>query len=503
MTAPEASLYEEVLRALGGRPPQPRPPRPSASVVPWRRVGGEHGELQVFWVRRSPSLPFMGGWHAFPGGGLDRRDAEIAVRGVPRGFEDEQHRVPQPAGEPRDLPADSVPGLVACALRELGEETGLDLADAGRLVFAGRWLTPPLGPLRFDNRFFLLEWPPTEPLQPRVEDAPGSELVEGEWIRPADALTRWRHGGVLAAPPILHFLRVLAEDGPERGLGRLLDSREANWGPMRLIEFRPGIVLLPQSTPTLPPASTTNAYLLGSGEAVLVDPGSPFPEEIAHLEAALAAASERAGRRPIAIWLTHHHPDHVGGVEALRRSLGVPVYAHAETAARLQARGIALDGELTDGDEWVLAGEPPMTLRAVWTPGHARGHLVFFEPTERTLVAGDLVSSVSTIVIDPPEGNMEDYLGSLAKARALEPRLLLPAHGPAVLDGRSKLEAFIAHRLAREEKVLAAWRSGLRQPEEMIDGVYEEDPGAARPLAARQIRAHLERLAENGRLEAL
>jgi glyoxylase-like metal-dependent hydrolase (beta-lactamase superfamily II) len=501
VTSPEVSLYEEVLRSLGGAAPAPKPARASASVVLWRRQA--EGEIEVFWVRRSPALPFMGGWHAFPGGSLERSDAATPMLGAPRGLENPQGRVPQPDGEPRDLPPDAVPGLAAGALRELCEEVGLNVDDPTRLVFAGRWLTPPLGPLRFDNRFFLLEWPAGQPAQPRVDPAPGGELVEGEWVRPGQALERWRQGGVMAAPPILHTLKVLAEDGPLRGLARLRDAREANWGPMRLIEFRPGVVLLPQATPTLPPAATTNAFLLGRGEAVLVDPGSPFPDEIDHLEAALRAAAERAGRRLRAIWLTHHHPDHVGGVEALRRRFDVPVFAHPETAARLGARGIAVDGELADGDEWTLAGDPPMRWRAVWTPGHAPGHLVFFEPTERTLVAGDLVSSVSTIVIDPPQGNMEHYLASLERARDLDPRLLLPAHGPAVLDGRAKLEEFIAHRLAREEKVLAAWRAGLREPEAMIDLVYEDTPDAARPLAARQIRAHLERLLERGRLEEI
>jgi glyoxylase-like metal-dependent hydrolase (beta-lactamase superfamily II) len=113
------------------------------------------------------------------------------------------------------------------------------------------------------------------------------------------------------------------------------------------------------------------------------------------------------------------------------------------------------------------------------------------------------VSSISTIVIDPPEGNMDDYLRSLARARDLEPRLLLPAHGPAVLDGAAKLAEFVAHRLDREERVLTAWRDGVREPEAMIDLVYEDTPGAARPLAARQINAHLARLQERGRLEEL
>src|SRR5215204_1353738 len=215
------SLYEKVLRHQGETPV-----RASAAVIPWRRQGKK---IEVFWVRRAEALAFMGGWHAFPGGGLSRSDAAIPVSGEPSGL----GGLPPAAGFPESLMSqatepgpDIIPGLVACAIRELHEETGILLEDASRLVWAGRWLTPPFAPVRFDNRFFLLEWPESEPVQPSV--LPG-ECDDGEWIDPRAAWDSWRRGDVLAAPPILHILDVLAQDGPAgQGLRRLQDPSETN-----------------------------------------------------------------------------------------------------------------------------------------------------------------------------------------------------------------------------------------------------------------------------------
>jgi ribonuclease/clavin/mitogillin len=555
MSATEGeSLYEKVLRQLaaagqGGSAAALPAPRASAAVVPWRRTPSG---LEVYWVRRSPELAFMGGWHAFPGGGLSRADAGLPVAGAPRGLSGETVHVVNAAdavhaaGLPDSLRdtvetvgPDAVPGIVACALRELFEETGLlvsrpagapaspaDLErerrallagekgfgevlealaatlDASPLVYAGRWLTPPFAPLRFDNRFFLLEWPALSAVQPAVW--PG-ELAEGEWIEPGAAWARWHAGEVLAAPPILHLLRVLAEDGPESGLPRLVDPAETNLGPFRRIELRPGVLLFPLAVQTLPPAATVNCYLLGHGEAVLVDPGSPAEREIERLEAALAAARERSGLRVTAIWLTHHHPDHVGGVAALAARLGVPVAAHQQTAERLAGRGIAVDRLLADGERVVLPGGPSgpaMTVRVVHTPGHARGHLCFFDEAGGSLLAGDMVAGLGMIVVDPPEGDMDDYLASLAKMIALGPHTLFPGHGPAVLDAVAKLREYIDHRLWREERILAAAEAG-QSATEMLPAVYDDVPAMAYPLAERQILAHLERLRRAGRLPAI
>ncbi|MCB1055510.1 MAG: MBL fold metallo-hydrolase [Acidobacteria bacterium] len=530
-------------------------------------VSGEPRPIEVFWVQRSPALRFMGGWHAFPGGALDPADVTevdenkdpVQVAGT---FEaPSRHLGPPFRGDPdqvagtshpasltasvlarTDFGPDLVPGLELCALRELFEETGvasldglssrtsidattrdrLEAArqgllehggslqealatmglrpDPSRLVFAGRWRTPPFTPVRFDNRFFLLHWPQAEPLQPQI--VPG-ELSSGEWIDPETALDAWRHGDVITAPPILHILRVLAAEGPEAGLPRLRSTEEARLGPFRRFEFRPGVITLPLVTPTLPPAAHTNAFLVGHGEVVLIDPGSPLPDQQQALLEALAAARSQ-GLRLRAIWLTHHHPDHVGAVDAIRTALGVPVLAHPATAARLAVPGptsgpfaraaVQVDGLLHHDQRITLAGSPDMTLRVLHTPGHAPGHLCFLDEATGSVLAGDLVAGLGTIVIDPPDGDMTGYLASLEAVAGLAPKVLFPAHGPPLFDAVGHLEELKRHRLWREEKIRTAWQEGVRELAALVERVYPGLDPRAKPLAERQVTGHLERV---------
>ncbi len=253
-----------------------------------------------------------------------------------------------------------------------------------------------------------------------------------------------------------------------------------------------GVRVQPLRTPTLPPAAHTGCYLVGPtegrGSLIVVDPASPYPEEQAVLDALLDR--EAADGRPVeAIALTHHHGDHVGGAAHLAARLGCPIAAHAETARLLRGK-VEVTRILDDGD--VIGG-----ARAMFTPGHAPGHLCFV--VGDAIVAGDMVAGVGTILIDPGEGDMTQYLASLEAMRAVGAARLLPSHGPVVQDADAKLREYVAHRLMREGKVAASLRAaGRGTSRELVPGAYADTPPALWGLAERSLIAHLVKLERDG-----
>jgi len=485
-------------------------PKDAAAVVLVREVEASR-EPQVFWARRSEHLAFLGGFHAFPGGQRDAEDADVPVEHAPDA---------------------ETATMIACAARELFEELGVLVArgaehltkgqlasvlddltsgrmnfpqllahyglqlDARDFTYAGRWVTPPFSPRRFDTWFFLVRCPRKQ--EPRVLTA---EFEPGEWTRATDAVRRWEACDALVAPPVLHALKVLSDGLTEDVFERFLSVPQARRQPVRRIEFMPGFICFPLRTPTKPPATHTNCYIIGHREVVILDPGSPYEEE----QAALAACVDELlaeGRTVRAIILTHHHPDHVGGANALRQHLGgrMPVAAHPLTIEML-GDSVTVDRHIGTGIDVIqLKGPPLLILRTLHTPGHTRGHLSFYETRTGALITGDNIVGLGSVLIDPPEGNMLDYLNSLERYRQLLPniKVLFGGHGAAVASPRAKIEEYIAHRLERERNILQAVRAGASSPQEIVRRVYTDVNPKAHALAERAVLAHLEKLeAEN------
>jgi glyoxylase-like metal-dependent hydrolase (beta-lactamase superfamily II) len=268
----------------------------------------------------------------------------------------------------------------------------------------------------------------------------------------------------------------------------------------------PWLRRFPQRSPTLPPATHTNAYILGEHELVIVDPGTPSVDENNRLLAYLRTLSqdaERAGKqlRVIGIFLTHHHRDHVSGAAYLQRALQVPVWAHHQTAVRVEVlhreEDLRVHRIIEDGEVLELGGA---RFEALHTPGHAPGHLCLFDAQTRDLIAGDMAASVGTILIHPDDdGDMGQYVRELQRLLDLRPQRLWPAHGAVVKDAPSLLQRYLDHRHLREQKVLAALDPQPRSLMELLLQAYSDTPAALHGLASGSLRAHLYKLKDEGR----
>ncbi len=269
-------------------------------------------------------------------------------------------------------------------------------------------------------------------------------------------------------------------------------------GPARPTEIADGVVGFSARTPTLPPATHTESYALGSREVLLVEPATPYEDE-QRAWLAWARGLQSAGRTLVGILLTHHHEDHVGGATVFRDTLGVPLLAHGETARALP---FPIDRRLGEGDTITLDGPVPRRLQVYHTPGHARGHLCLLGD-DGTAVVGDMVATEGTILVPPGEHAMSTYLRELRRMCAWGARLALPAHGAPILDPAALFERYIAHRLGREAKiaaVFAALGTTGGTLDEVLPRAYDDAPPRAMPFARLSLEAHVEKLEDEGRL---
>ncbi len=221
----------------------------------------------------------------------------------------------------------------------------------------------------------------------------------------------------------------------------------------------PSVVRVRANNPSPLTLDGTNTYVL---DRWVIDPG---PDDDEHLAAVRAATADGID----GVVLTHGHFDHAEGAEAL----GAPVVLPE------------------DGDE---VGP----LRAVATPGHSPDSVCLL--AGGVCFTGDTVLGEGSVFIPPDDGSLSAYLDSLRRLRELELEVLCPGHGPYVWDPHAKLDEYIEHRLDRERRLVEALDAGKRTTDELLDTAWSDAPDFLRPAAELTLRAHLDKLAEEGRL---
>jgi glyoxylase-like metal-dependent hydrolase (beta-lactamase superfamily II) len=223
--------------------------------------------------------------------------------------------------------------------------------------------------------------------------------------------------------------------------------------------------------------SGTNSWLVARNPTWLIDPG---PQLKPHLDALAAEIAARGGLGGVA--LTHDHPDHAEAVPAVRQRFPAAPVAGA--------RG-EVDVALSEG----TAFGP---LEVLPTPGHSPDHVAFVAGD--VLLSGDAVLGEGSSLIIPYPGALAAYLQALRRLRQRRFGVLAPGHGPPVSDVSAKLDEYLAHRLEREERLLAALAAGARTVDELLNEAWSDSPPALRPAAAATLAAHLDKLADEGRL---
>lgn len=500
-----------------------------ASTLVLARDGAKGPEVLL--VRRTHGAVFLPGFDVFPGGAVGALDEAPLDRtaGLRECFEEAGVLVVR--GAESDLTTHTVSEKTErqrldeaqASLADYCHSRGLTPATDG-LVYLGRWLTPPGPPRRFDTRFFLAPVPAGQTAWPD-----GAETVAAYWLTPDQALADHARGERLMVSPTLGVLRqllgfpcvadliaTLAGSSPyeapteswpvAEGLvvagdpgydeARFLDpqGRGATTGhiePGVPMALTPAITRLTAPNPGVMTGPGTNTYILRvGGQVLVVDPG---PDDERHVEAVLAAAGGRVDR----ILLTHTHLDHSPASHRLSaRTRAHLVFRRPAEGLAHHDYGLEPDHEPEDG-EYLAPG-----LRVLHTPGHAANHLAFLWEPDCLLLAGDLLMQSSTVVIDPPDGHLGDYLATLERLLGEPVAHLLPGHGQLMAEPLAVFDSLITHRHLREHKALSCLAQAPQgmDTDALLERVYADVPAAIHPVAARSLEAHLEKLAEEGRL---
>ncbi|OYU26290.1 MAG: hypothetical protein CFE41_16760 [Burkholderiales bacterium PBB2] len=288
----------------------------------------------------------------------------------------------------------------------------------------------------------------------------------------------------------------------------------ADWQTSRPVPLLRNVLRVTAPNPGVMTGPGTNSYLVGDASTgfTVIDPG---PADADHLQRLWQAAVDVNGEggNILRIVCTHSHPDHSPGAAPLQvlcthrpPILGLPSAPTARAASAFTPDRLLLNQELLphipcalEDDLALNSASSPHTLQVIYTPGHAANHVCLLLQEDGLLFTGDHVLNGSTTVIDPPDGNMADYMNSLDRLTEActthQVQFILPAHGHVMDDALGAIAHLKAHRLKREAKIAAVMQSNpLGSLDDWLPLAYDDVDPRIWPVAKRSLLAHVERI---------
>ena len=411
---------------------------------------------EIFTIKRQDTLRAFPGYHAFPGGKVDKGEE-----------------------------------LFDALVREIQEELDFDLLLAqkkGQVKKIGKFgvaETPKFNPIRFTTHYYKIELAAKPDFKESIH-----EVASSCWASSKKLLNDFVKGEMLMVPPVRSAISFLEKD-PKRDTADVQFYYDEK-SKVPMIEFIGGIWQLLVRSHTILPALYTNAFVIGDENKgrILVDPSPKDEKEFQKLYNTIKDFHIES------IFLTHHHSDHNEQVDKLGALLNLPVKMSEDTLERIKKR----EGNnffkknkvevLQEGDVVNESLKEEVVCFAV--PGHDEGQLALAPRSFRWCLVGDLIQTIGTVVVAEPEGDMAKYFSSLEKIIKHAPRFIMPSHG-SIMGGIVKLQQTLEHRKKREQQILTL-HSQKKTLEEMVSIIYEGVDNHLLPYAKENVKSHLKKL---------
>ena len=429
-------------------------------------------EDRIFLVKRQPYLKAFPGYHAFPGGKVDRDERDTPI----------------------DIPLfkDFEPRLMHALIREMDEELGIDLQQSARSGLIKDFslftevTTPDFHHHRFRTRFYKIG----------LNSMPDFTVDEAEvekhcWETGHELMDRYHKGELLVAPPLRRMIEVL-RDNPASSEAPDAEFRYDPKTEVPCMEAIGGVYQLLVQSKTIPPAAHTNAFVIGD---YLVDPSPKSKKEMGKLLTTLKRFDLKG------IFLTHHHGDHHQHAPDLARTLDLPILISDDSHQRLTAKKRQYFKDIQikiikDGDH--ITTWKDETVRVYAVPGHDEGQMALAPDSMAWFIVGDLIQGIGTVVISEPEGNMKKYFETLQRVIDLDPKIIFPSHGMG-MGTTFRLQETLKHRVQREDQVLELHQQGKNKLQ-MLAAIYKGLNPILMPLAMKNIESHMAKLKEESRI---